>query len=320
MVAAAVLAAAAAHLSPTPSLRPPVSPAGAETAESVADDLAAPAPSPEAGRLPAGVHVRVVHLDGQRRRWTTVVPESGGRAANGVVVVLHGVGGRGPDMRATAGLDARAAAAGVVTVYPDGFAGAWNDGRPGADPVTPGEPVDDVAFLRLVVDETVARTGAAPGRVAVVGFSAGAVMAGRMGCEAADRIVAVALVAGSAGQGFEGGCRPVRPVAAMVVAGSADTIVPYSGGRVADWAGRRRGFVAPVEDFFAFWAAQGGCTSTLPASPSPQVSELRAADCQPGGAALRYRVGGGSHEWFRSPRFDTSEAVWRFVAGQLAAA
>lgn len=274
--------------------------------------------------LAAGTHERIVNLDGQKRRWLTIVPPAADAApAAGVVVVLHGVGGRGNDMRPTVGLEPLAAPAGVVLVFPDAFAGAWNDGRPGADQVVPGTPVDDVRFLRLVIDETVLRTRTAPGRVAVVGFSAGAVMASRAGCELADRVGAIALVGGSAGQGFEQSCRPAKPVATMLVAGSADGTVPYGGGRVADWGTRKRGFVAGVEDVFSFWSALGGCSPVIqPAAAvgAAAVSEARAADCRAGTAVVRYRVNGGGHEWFRAPRFDTTGAVWQFVSGRFAAA
>jgi len=327
LLGAALLAACVTDRSAGPApgggggIAPPSSSASAPPA--LAEATPEAATEAAARYLRAGAYQRVVHLDGQRRRWTTIVPPSAdGRPARGVVVVLHGVGGRGLDMRATAALEPLAAPEGVVLVFPDAFAGAWNDGRPGADPVVPGTAVDDVHFLRLLIDETVARTGATPDRVAVVGFSAGAMMASRLACDAADRVGAVALVGGTAGQGFQQSCRPARPVAAMVVAGSADPTVPYGGGRVADWGTRKRGFVASVDEVFAFWAAEGGCRpAAVPSGGlAGVVSELRSPDCRSGTAVVRYRVDGGGHEWFRLPRFDTTGTVWRFLSARFAAA
>ena len=202
---------------------------------------------------------------------------------------------------------------GAVVAYPDGLGGAWNDGRPGADPVVPEPAVDDTRFLRLVIEETAARTGVDPGRVAVVGFSNGGVMAGRVACELADGVAAVAMVGGAGGQGFEKTCRPSRPVAVMLVSGSSDRLVPYVGGRVADWGTRRRGYVAPVEEVFSFWRASDGCSSTEVTAGGP-VSVARGAGCRAGTSVVRYRVGGGGHEWFRAPTFDTTGAVWDFVS------
>jgi len=265
------------------------------------------------------VHDQQVQIDAHARRWSTVVPPRADNAApTGVVVVLHGVGGRGADMR-SAGFEPLAATQGAVVVYPDAFGGAWNDGRPGADPVVPGG-VDDVRFLRLLIEETGARTGADVRRVAVVGFSNGAVMAGRVACELADRVAAVATIGGTAGQGFEASCKPARPVAVMVVAGSNDRTVPYGGGRVADWGTRRRGSVAAVEDFFAFWRGQSGCSATQAVPALPQVSAARGTDCRTDAAIVRYRVNGGGHEWFRPPNLDTTNVVWDFLSRRFASA
>lgn len=255
--------------------------------------------------LAAGVHEQQVDVDGVGRRWTIVVPP--GPPPSAVVVVLHGVGGRGADMR-SAGFEPLAAGKGVVLAYPDALGGAWNDGRPGADPIGPGAPVDDGRFLRLLIDETVARTGADAGRVAVVGFSNGAVMASRLACDLADRVSALALIAGTAGQGFDRSCRPSRPVAVMMAAGASDPIVPYAGGRIANWGTKRRGYLAGVEELFTFWRAHNGCSSVQTAGV-----EARGTDCRTGSPVVRYRVSGAAHEWYRAPRFDTTNMVWDFV-------
>jgi polyhydroxybutyrate depolymerase len=300
--------APATAVPPAVAVQPPAAPV------SVAPELPAPAPPaepPPPAYLPAGVHEHQIEVDGIGRRWTTVVP-AGGPVA--LVVVLHGVGGRGADMRA-AGFEPLAAARGVVLAYPDAVGGAWNDGRPGADPIVPGSPIDDGRFLRMLIDETVARTGANAGRVAVVGFSNGAVMASRLACDIADRVSALVLVAGTAGQGFERSCRPARPVAVMMAAGVSDAVVPYAGGRIANWGTKRRGYLAGVEELFAFWRAQNGCTSILTAG-----GEARGTDCRTGSPVVRYRVSGAAHEWYRAPRFDTTTLVWDFVQRRFSSA
>ena len=266
---------------------------------------------PAQGHLAPGVHEQQVDVEGVGRRWTVVVPPG---PASAVVVVLHGVGGRGADMRA-AGFEPLAAGKGVVLAYPDGLGGAWNDGRPVADPVVPGPPVDDGRFLRTLIDETVARTGADPARVAVVGFSNGAVMASRLACDLADKVSALALIAGTAGQGFERSCHPSRPVAVMMAAGVNDAVVPYAGGRIANWGTKRRGYLAGVEELFSFWRAHNGCTNLQTAG-----GEARAVDCRSGASVVRYRVSTGVHEWYRAPKFDTTAVVWDFVQRRFAPA
>ena len=297
--------AAEAAPAPAPPVVPqPVVTASPPPAAEVTDESPAP-PPPAPVYLAAGVHERQLDVDGVGRRWTVVVPAGG--PASALLVVLHGVGARGADMRSV-GFEPLAAGKGVVLAYPDGMGGAWNDGRPGADPVVPGAPVDDGRFLRMLIDETVALTGAGAGRVAVVGFSNGAVMASRLACDIADRISAIALIAGTAGQGFERSCRPARPVAVMLAAAVNDTTVPYAGGRIANWGAKRRGSLAGVEEVFTFWRAHNGCPSTQTVG-----SETRGTDCRSGSPVVRYRVTGAAHEWYRAPRFDTTGIVWDFV-------
>ncbi|MGH9225327.1 MAG: alpha/beta hydrolase family esterase [Acidimicrobiales bacterium] len=302
----------------TPPQAPVPAPPAAPAAPAAADPAApAPEPPPAPEYLAPGIHQHEINIEGQVRRWTTVVPpgsETGVPAA--VVVVLHGVGGRGVDMRSF-GFEPLAATPRVVMVYPDAMGGAWNDGRPGADPMMPGVNIDDVRFLRLMIEATSARTGADPTRVGVVGFSNGAIMAGRVACEMADNVSAVVLVAGSGWQGFDKSCRPSRAVAMMTVAGSADPIVPYAGGKVADFGTRKRGFVAPVEDFFKFWLNYDGCAATDPGSASAKVTESKGLECRGGATVLRYRINGGGHEWFRAPVFDTTNAVWSFLSARF---
>jgi len=298
-------------VAPAVGLPPPATAAPpAPLVEAVPEPPAPPAEPPPPTYLPAGIHEHQVDVDGASRRWTIVVPSGG--PASALVVVLHGVGGRGADMR-SAGFEPLAAGKGVVLAYPDGAGGAWNDGRPGADPLTPGTPADDGRFLGMLIDETVARTGADARRVAVVGFSNGAVMASRLACDIADRVSALALVAGTAGQGFERSCRPSRPVAVLMAAGVNDSVVPYAGGRIANWGTKRRGFLAGVDDVFTFWRSQNGCGSVQTAG-----AEARGSDCRSNSSVVRYRVGGAAHEWYRAPRFDTTNIVWDFLQRRFA--
>lgn len=318
----AALAACAGRDTVVPTAVVAAAPASPAAAAVRADVITEPVPGPVATTivepapalpeyLPAGVHEHQVDIDGITRRWTVVVPA--GAPASSLMVVLHGVGGRGADMR-SAGFEPLAAGKGVVLAYPDGVGGGWNDGRPGADPLVPGAPVDDGRFLRTLIDETVARTGADARRVAVVGFSNGAVMASRLACESADRLAAMALIAGTAGQGFEQSCRPARPVAVMMAAGVSDAVVPYAGGRLANWGTKRRGYLAGVDETFGFWRAQNGCASMLTVG-----AESRATDCGTTNAVVRYRVTGSAHEWYRPPRLDTTNLVWDFVQRSLSA-
>lgn len=257
----------------------------------------------------AGVHrLSVVH-GGRSRSWTVAVPASG--VTGGLTVVLHGVGATGEAMRGF-GFEPLAAAAGVVLAYPDAVDGSWNDGRPGVASVAHREQVDDVGFLLRLVEVTAAETGADPGRISVIGFSNGAMMASRLACEQAPRVRAVVLVAAAAGAHQPALCRPAAPVAVLVIASTTDPVVPFTGGVVSP--GGTRGEAAPVEDVLAGWASVNGCHGQLvTAVPDAPVSTVRSTGCAPGAPVVLHRVETGGHDWWRFPGFDTTTAAWAFL-------
>ena len=271
------------------------------------------------------VSTLAIPIGGVSRTATVVLPGSVARPAGHrppLLVVLHGVGGRGAELRGL-GFEELALARGVAVAYPDGLGASWNDGRPGIEHESPAEVRDDVAFLQALIAELDARAGIDAGRVAVAGFSNGALMTGRLACEAAGALVAVALVAGTVGEGLLGTCRPTHPVPVVLVASDGDGIVPYDGGRIADFNGRRRGRVTSAAEFLAFWAAASRCGPTVAtevAGAAVPVTRLDAQGCRPGSAVVHYRVSGGGHEWHRVAGFDTTTAVWDAVAPALGVA
>src|ERR1700678_935046 len=105
-----------------------------------------------------------------------------------LVLVLHGndPNATGQMMSDWTTFDRQADAWGWPIAYPDGFEGSWADGRG----VTRAEAaaVDDVAFLRALIDWSAQRCGTSPDRSVVAGMSNGAFMAHRLALEASDRV------------------------------------------------------------------------------------------------------------------------------------
>ena len=184
---------------------------------------------------------------------------------------------------------------------------------------------EDLAFLAAVMDAAAARAGADPRRVLVSGFSNGAAMAFRLAAELAERIAAVAPVAGHCALPDP---RPTRPVPTLYVVGSADPLIPLRGGEVRNpWQHRyvRR---PPVVETLEKWARAIGCEA-VPRTES-DAGSVR-VDTYSGPVLFRSIVieglghhwpggrGGFSHRIAGSPS-DTvngTELVWEFFKQQM---
>jgi polyhydroxybutyrate depolymerase len=276
----------------------------------IADFLAIPLPAP----LAIGATEAQLSVGGFTRNYVAVVPPLSTKPRS-LLIVLHGVNGRGANMRAM-GFEPSAAANGTVVVYPDAIGGSWNDGRVGMEPMQSGMVTDDVAFVKALINDVTVRANVDPSRVAVAGFSNGAMMASRLACELADQLRGAALVAGTGGQNYPQVCHPTRTVPIMEVHGTSDPIVPYAGGKVADNQGRKRGMALSVADFVSFWSNTSHCAGARETAikAALAVTKVEAQACTSGSPLVHYRVTGGVHDWFRIQGFDTTKAVWDFLA------
>jgi polyhydroxybutyrate depolymerase len=304
-----------------------------------ADDRGAPEPVPSAGcGSPAAASIRpeAQRIDlrsGDQRRWylRQVPPAHDGRRPVPVVVDLHGYGEGAIGHAQSTQLGPLGAVEGFVTITPQGR------GAPAAWDASPGSP--DVAFLGDVLDQAERSLCVDTGRVFVSGASNGAMMAITLGCDAADRIAAVAAVAGvEVGDGCERDLGD-RPLPIVAFHGTKDPTIRYDGGLdvavaglpLPDGAGTI-GDIRPspelsIPQVMAWWARQSGCdTSPSRRRVAADTVRLRFGCPEPAGIEL-YRIDGGGHTWPgrdiqgtgdtvvrpgpRSPLV-TNELIWRF--------
>ena len=132
--------------------------------------------------------------------------------------------------------------------------GLFDSSPPSAFRLSPSP--DDVAFLAAVIDDTVRRLSVDTRRVFVTGFSNGAGMTFRVVAEAADRVTAIAPVAGHC---WVNDPRPSRPIPTFYTVGARDLLLPLRGGEVRlPWRNRlvRR---PPVTETLERWATAIGC-------------------------------------------------------------
>jgi polyhydroxybutyrate depolymerase len=145
------------------------------------------------------------------------------------VLALHGAMMDAKLMESFTGLSATADKHGFIVVYPNGTGPGgvlqtWNAG------LFPGElnkkKADDVKYLAKVLDDVEGACNVDKKRVYVTGLSNGGMMSYRLASELADRIAAIAPVAGTmAVEKYA----PSRPVSVVQFHGTKDTFVPFNG-------------------------------------------------------------------------------------------
>lgn len=165
----------------------------------------------------------------------------------------------------------------------------------------------DMRYLGDLLDEAERTLCVDQRRVFVTGYSNGAFMASAMACMYADRIAAVAPVAGIRDVP---GCAPTRRVPVVAFHGTADAFVAFSGGLgsgvsslpPAD-AQELVAVAAPsdsgksIPDVAAAWAARNGCeTEPKTSTVASDISVVRYS-CPDHADVELYEITGGGHTW-----------------------
>jgi len=283
------------------------------------------------GRLAARAatgEVKFQH-DGRERRYL-ISDFSGGKPAP-VVFVLHGGGGHPENAQNMSQFDVIAAREAFIVVYPGGTGGmpggrllTWNAGHCCAYALE--NKVDDVGFIRTIIDQLIASGHADPNRIYVTGMSNGAMMSHMLARELSGRIAAIGPIVGAT---FGDEPAPKGPVAAIIFVGQDDQTVPASGGPLGG-ATRRGGRsaedrnVTPDIDQASYWAKTNGCADPAESRDARgKAVEIRWEKCTSGRPVHFYRVANNGHAWpggkagraeADQPTSDVnaSEMMWRF--------
>ncbi len=226
-------------------------------------------------RLTVGDHEFRLHHGGRSRAYHVRVPPAAEQGAPlPLVLNFHGGGGSPDGHKRTCGMDAVADREGFLVVYPAGTGKllrrllTWNAGTCCGYARTEG--IDDVGFALAVIDHLAARTPVDPTRVYATGHSNGGMMAYRLANEAADRLAAVASVAGGMVVEQFG---PARPLPVLHVHSVDDPRALYAGGLGPPFPFTDHRTEHPaIEAVLARWAVHNG------RSIEPQVTDTRAAD------------------------------------------
>jgi len=258
-----------------------------------------------------------------------------------VLLAFHGGGGSAQGFQKYAGLDAVADRESFLVVYPDGSGKlgrrllTWNAG--GCCGSAQRDHVDDVAFAVRVLGDLARDLPLDRTRVYATGHSNGAMMAYRLAAEAAERIAAIAPVAGAMQLTT---FAPARPMPVLHVHSVDDPRALYAGGLGPPFPfTRTRVEHNAVESELARWAAFDGCAaegSVVEERRAPEAGEgagqtallVDFAPCASGADVRLWKLSGAGHGWPGAPPvlgerlmgpesrvISAAEEVWRFLRG-----
>lgn len=195
-------------------------------------------------RIAGTLSRRAVTIAGQGQRyyalWTPAF--AAGTAPRPLLLALHGAGGTVPIHASMTLLTSLAEREGFAVAFLEGsgLIATFNAG--GCCGYAQSAGVDDVAYVRGVIDDALAQAGLDGTRVYATGFSNGAMMTHRLACELSDRLAGIAAVSGTpvhrdgAGANYYA-CTPARPIRILHVHATNDRIVPFGGGASTELPG-----------------------------------------------------------------------------------
>jgi polyhydroxybutyrate depolymerase len=230
---------------------------------------------------------KTVMSSGEARTYRVHVPPGYAPDQPAMLVLdFHGFLETNEDIEKISKMDGVSDAHGFLVVYPQGKSNSWNAGACCGTSASSG--VDDVGFVRDLLDALSAEYCVDAKRVFSVGFSNGGMLSHRLACELSDRIAAIGPVSGTMAID---GCSPARPVPVIHFHGTSDFVVPYDGGGL--------GGADSVGDTIAGWVQRNGCKDAQPTNVYQKgdatCDEYQA--CTDGASVRLCTIDGGGHQW-----------------------
>ncbi|HOE17168.1 MAG TPA: PHB depolymerase family esterase [Syntrophorhabdaceae bacterium] len=216
-----------------------------------------------------------------------------------LVIVLHGRGSNAKNAAQITGFSLKANTEGFIVVYPNGTGWigkelllSWNSGN--CCGYAFGHDVDDVGFIRALIEKLEKKLPIDPKRIYVTGISNGAMMAYRLGCELSDRIAAIGPVSGALNIKD---CKPSHPLSVIIFHGMNDDHIFYRGGKSLNMKDGRERVDTPVSYAVSFWVKHNQCS----AAPQSEEKGRIIKDLYTGGLSgtevILNSIKGGGHAW-----------------------
>jgi polyhydroxybutyrate depolymerase len=228
---------------------------------------------------------------GETREYLLHVPAGSDRGKPvPLVISLHGGALWGAAQKEISQWNAVADREGFIVVYPSGVRsngpGHWRSAT------GPGR-LQDVTFISDLIDKLSADYNIDPARIYANGLSNGGGMAFVLSCTLSNRIAAVGMVAAAQMLPWNW-CADTRPVPMIAFHGTADPVVPYTGGKT--WVASRAFPHVPM--WTANWARRNRCApEPVDFAVAANVTRRSYNGCGNGASVELYTIRGGGHDW-----------------------
>jgi polyhydroxybutyrate depolymerase len=261
------------------------------------------------GGLGSGDHTLEIDHGGLTRTALLHIPPGyDDGVATPLVVNFHGLSSNAGQQVLFSGMNATADAEGFIVAYPEGVMNSWNAGE--CCGVAQEQGIDDVGFVRALVEAIEAEACVDPARIFATGMSNGGFMTNRLACEASDLFAAFAPVSAAL---VTIPCAPARAIPTMIFNGTQDALVPYDGG-----------LFFGAQETFAFWVEASGCEGAPVTTYDEGAATCETFDsCDEGAAVTLCTIEPMGHCWpgndfcpFPPANSDiaANDAMWAFFA------
>jgi polyhydroxybutyrate depolymerase len=257
-----------------------------------------PNASRSASTLQSGDFPQTIQVGGRERTYDVHLPPNLANVqALALVIALHGGGGDDDNIARMSGMSAKADREHFISVYPNGSGRlgdkllTWNSGN--CCGYALDQKIDDVEFIRALIDKMLATYPIDAKRIFVTGMSNGAMISYRLGCELSDKIAAIAPVSGA----LNIDCKPSQPLSVIAFHGTGDQHVPYNGGAGTKSIDPHPRTDQSVAYAMTFWSERDGCNATPKRDERGNIVHDTYTNCANKTGVELYTIKGGGHAW-----------------------
>ncbi|GAB3098092.1 hypothetical protein G8770_17610 [Aestuariicella hydrocarbonica] len=237
-------------------------------------------------------------VDGIKRQWYERVPSSyDDRNPIPVVINFHGSGASPVIQSEISNFEPLSEAEGFLLVLPKAEYQKHSTGKVTWNVNSDPSGVDDVKFIRQLIDAIQEKYLIDPARIYATGFSGGARMISRLACDLSSKIAAIAPVAGLQ---YAEGCQPQRPVPVITFHGTQDHVNHYT-----HQTDSPTYWHIGIPQAVAYWRQNNRCKNApIRELVTKTVDRISYSECDNGAEVILYRSSLAGHTWPGSPAAD----------------